>query len=501
MSVAKSVAMATAGAMLLGLAASGQSAQQQAATPPQNACAALQGLRDLPQTEVNSAQNVAATDGRPPFCEVQATIRPAPGSQIGVVYRLPPQWNGKLLALGGGGWMGDVTLQAATEGLNRGYATLQTDAGHTAGSGFDASAWAVDSKGEPNKPALEDFSHRAIHLMTERGKEVISRYYGRAAQRSYYQGCSTGGRMGLMEAQRHPTDFDGIIAGAPVYTLQTQTSAQLRTVAFEAAGARLLPAHLALINDASLRACDAKDGKADGVLRDPRACDFDPGPLQCAAGQSGDSCLTPAQVAAVRRVYAGEKAADGSVASYPLEKGSERGWARFVPSTAAGDPGANSGGMHALRGPLFGNPNFDLTRFTAADVATVRSSWLAREYEAGNAYLSTFTSRGGKLLLWHGFDDPGPSARGTVEYFEAATRATPGSANAIRLYLAPGVGHCAGGAGPDRVDWLTAMENWVEKNQAPDELPATKADSPLKWNLCPYPELPTGQADGTYACR
>jgi feruloyl esterase len=191
--------------------------------------------------------------------------------------------------------------------------------------------------------------------------------------------------------------------------LQTQTSAQLRTIAFEAPGARLQAAHLALINNAVLAACDAKDGAADGVLRDPRACDFDPGVLQCPVGQAGDGCLTAAQVAALRKVYAGERTRDGAAASYPLEKGGESGWARFVPATGQGDPGGNSGGMHALRGPLLGNPAFDLARFTAADVTTVRSSWLAGVYEANRPDISAFTGRGGKLILWHGFNDPGPA--------------------------------------------------------------------------------------------
>jgi feruloyl esterase len=468
---------------------------------PAVACTELAGNKSFAQTEVGKASIIAAANGLPAYCEVQATIRPEPGSEIVVVYRLPQDWNGKLLALGGGGWMGNVTLQAAREGLTRGYATLQTDAGHANGSGFDASAWAINADGSANQPKLKDFSYRAIHLMTERGKQLIATYYGKGASRAYYQGCSTGGRMGLMEVQRYPADFDGVIAGAPVYTLQTQTSAQLRTVAFEAAGARLAPAHLPLLQKAVLAACDAKDGAADGVLRDPRACDFDPGVLQCAAGQSGDACLSAVQVAAVRRVYAGEKTRDGVTAAYPLEKGGETGWARFVPSTGAGDPGSNSGGMHALRGPLFGNANFDMATFKADDASKVRSSWLAGIYEAKDPDIAAFAGRGGKLILYHGFSDPGPSARATVEYFEAVLKKTSQAQGATRLFLAPGMGHCSGGDGPDRVDWLGALENWVEKGAAPEQLPATKTNSTLAWNLCAYPKLPTGQPGGPYSCK
>jgi feruloyl esterase len=465
------------------------------------ACTALAGSTNFAQMQVAHSAVVPAANGLPSYCEVQAVIRPVAGSQIGVVYRLPDNWNRKVLSLGGGGWMGNITLQTAAEGLGRGYATLQTDAGHTAGTGFDASAWAINADGSANQPALEDFSHRAIHLMTVRGKDLVKNFYGAAPARAYYQGCSTGGRMGLMAVQRYPKDFDGVIAGAPVYTLQTQTSAQLRTLAFAAPGAKLLPQHLALINQAVLAACDAKDGAADGVLRDPRACDFDPAKLACSSGQAAESCLMPAQVAALRKVYTGEKMRSGAVASYPLDMGGETGWARFVPAISAGDPGGNSGGMYALRGPLLGNPNFDMATFTAETVGSVRSSWLANVYEAKNPLITPFIRKGGKLILWHGFSDPGPSARGTVEYYEAVLKATPRAADAMKLFLAPGVAHCGGGTGPDSVGWLAALENWVEKNQAPQELPATKADSKLAWNVCAYPKLPTGQAGGTYACQ
>ena len=479
------------------------SASLQAATPPDIAatCTALTGSKAFSQTQITHAAIVPAANNLPAYCEVQGVIRAVPGSEIGVVYRLPENWNHKLLALGGGGWMGNVTLQAAAEGLGKGYATMQTDGGHTSGTVFDASPWAINADGSANKVKLEDFSHRAIHLMTERGKQVAKTYYGNKASRSYYQGCSTGGRMGMMETQRYPKDFDGVIAGAPVYTLQTQTSAQLRTRAFSAPGARLSNAHLALINKAVLAACDARDGAADGVLRDPRACDFDPAVLACKAGQSPDSCLTPAQIAAMKKVYAGEKTQGGAVASYPLDMGGETGWARFVPATAAGDPGTNSGGLYALRGPLLGDGNFNMDSFTADTVPKVRSSWLADVYEARDADITRFVRNGGKLILWHGGNDPGPSPRGTVEYFEAALKATRNGNSSVRLFLAPGVGHCSGGAGPDRIDWLTALDNWVEKKTAPEQLPATKAGSTLAWNVCAYPKLPTGQADGTYACR
>ena len=168
---------------------------------------------------------------------------------------------------------------------------------------------------------------------------------------------------------------------------------------------------------------------------------------------------------------------------YPLEKGSETLWVRFVPSTEPGDPGSNSGGMHALRGPLFGNPQFDLGKFKPDDVPKVRSSWLEGVYEAGKPDISAFTGRGGKLILWHGSSDPGPSARGTLEYYDAAMVATPGAAEAVRLFLAPGVGHCRGGDGPDDIDGSPRSTTGSTRASACGTA-GDEADSPLAWMLC-----------------
>ncbi len=212
----------------------------------------------------------------PAYCEVAGTLSPAPGSQIGVVYRLPANWNGKMLGLGGGGWAGNVTLQAATPGLKAGYATASTNGGHPS-----TSPWDVDWSSNPE--SLTDFAYRAINQMTVAGKSVVQSYYGRKQDKAYFQGCSTGGRMALMEAQRFPDDYDAIIARAPVYTLQVQTSGVLRSKLVKEAGG-FSPGQLKLANDAVLGACDAKDGLKDGLINDPRA----------AAGAPGRSSARPA---------------------------------------------------------------------------------------------------------------------------------------------------------------------------------------------------------------
>lgn len=263
----------------------------------QDACSALAAPELFSHTTVTSAMSLAADaeTGAPAHCAVEATLSPVEGSTIGVVYRLPPpeEWNGKLLGLGGGGWAGNVRLATAIEGLERGYATLQTDGGHAAVSPFETT-WAADAEGRANMVAIEDFGHRAVHEMTARGKDIAAAYYGRAHDLAYWQGCSTGGRQGLMEVQRYPGDYDGVIAGAPVYDLMTQMNGWARARNFSAPERKLAPSHPALIAAAVLDACDAADGAEDGIVQDPRACDWDPAALACGADAADDSaCLTP----------------------------------------------------------------------------------------------------------------------------------------------------------------------------------------------------------------
>ncbi|MBO0749380.1 MAG: tannase/feruloyl esterase family alpha/beta hydrolase, partial [Porphyrobacter sp.] len=240
-----------------------------------------------------TAHYVAADPAKnlPAFCEVSGTLHPVARSNVGVVYRLPDAWNGKVYGIGGGGWIGNISLQGATDGLTRGYATMQTDGGHPIGNVWDNS-WAVD----PDK--AKDFSWRAIHEMTVAGKKVATAYYGRRFDNAYYVGCSTGGRMGLMEAQRFPDDYDAIVAGAPVYTLQTQTTGLMRTNVFSTPGAAFTADDLKLATDSALAECDATDGLKDGLINDPRSCHWDPATIECHGAKTA-SCLAAPQVAAL----------------------------------------------------------------------------------------------------------------------------------------------------------------------------------------------------------
>jgi feruloyl esterase len=457
----------------------------------QDACAAVRSAR-LPDTTIVSTQQVPADAqrGTPAFCEVRATISPVPASHITAVYRLPAMWNGKLLGIGGGGFAGNLNLDAAVDGLKRGYAVVQNDLGHSGAGALDPS-FAITKDGQPNTEGIIDFGHRATHLATLVGKQLVARFYGRTPQRAYWQGCSTGGRQGLAEVQRYPEDYDGVIAGAPVYTPLVYSNAILRVQAFHAKPeSNLLPAQVPLIHDAVLAACDAKDGVKDGILTDPRSCKWDPAELACKSGSSAPACLTPAQVETVRRVYDGVKTKNGAYAAMPLMRGGEADWVTRMIGTPRQPLGLNS----ALGAPFMAyivkhDPNYDIMTFDPDRDLPALSSGIAAEVHQQNANIAPFVRHGGKLLLWHGFNDPGPSPLSSIEYFDAVQKAVPAAKDSVRLFLAPGVLHCGGGPGPDRFDLLTALEQWVERGNPPASIIATKADSPMSRPLCPYPQV------------
>jgi feruloyl esterase len=352
--------------------------------------------------------------------------------------------------------------------------------------------------------------------MTTVGKAVVSRYYGKPQKRAYFQGCSTGGRQGLMEVQRFPDDYDGVISGAPVYSLLTQTSALLRNETFAAPGAALQAGQITRLHEAALAACDAQDGLKDGIVTDPRACVFDPATVQCKTEAPTPDCLTAAQVAAVRSIYSGVKTADGRTASYPLSRGSEASWSRFVVVAPVAGAQAGKGdagnGLGGLRARLFGNADYDLNAFEAErDLHRVRGGEFAGLYEAKNPNIAPFIARGGKLLLWHGFDDPGPSPLATIEYYDDVRQMTGSQANALdanlRLFLLSGVYHCRGGPGADGFDSLAALDRWVESGHSPDDMIATREDGKLSRPLCRYPTLPRYKGSGdpanaaSFQCR
>ncbi|MBT2185986.1 tannase/feruloyl esterase family alpha/beta hydrolase [Sphingobium nicotianae] len=477
-----------ASTLAAGLAAAPASAQQSGDEERCKAAAAGTVFGDAKADARWVGPDAAA--GLPGYCEVKGTLSPVAGSNIGVVFRLPADWNGKLLGIGGGGWAGNVTLAAAAQGLKAGYATAQTDGGHPSPEPW-TNDWVTNSE------AATDFAWRAISRMTVAGKALVRSYYGRAQSRAYFNGCSTGGRMALMEAQRFPADYDGIIAGAPVYSLQVQSSAILRNNGFARAG--FTEAQLKLVNASVLKACDGKDGALDGIIAQPRACAWQPTVLACKPGRAGANCLSAAQVATLRTMYAGIRAPDGSYAQLPLSKGGELGWSRFINVAGTGNNQANGGGMPGLAPVLFGTRAVDFNKLDPmTDVPEARASTFAKAYEATDPDLTAFFAHGGKLLLWHGESDPGPSPVGTLDYARAVQKGdAAGAAANMRTYMLPGVEHCRGGPGADTVDWLATLDQWVDKGQAPATLTATKADSPMTRPVCAWPQVAqrTGKGD------
>lgn len=436
-----------------------------------------------------TAEWVDASEDHPAFCELKGTESPVEGSTIGVVYRFPAEWNGKLLGLGGGGWAGNVTLQAATQGLSKGFATMQTDGGN-AGTDVWANSWVAE-----RPESAMDFSQRAVHIMTVTGKEFAEKYYGQPHSMAIFQGCSTGGRMALMEAQRYPTDYDAIIAGAPVYTLQVQTSAVFRNQAFAQSGGFSIE-DLQLAQSSALAQCDATDGLEDGIINDPASCDWQPSSLQC-EGDKDASCLTSGQVAALESVYNGSKASDDSWTMHPMRKGGEAGWAFFVGTDGSGADPTGGGGLANLFPLFFGaNNTVTLGNYNEANYLATRSSDFARMYEAQSADLSEFFANGGRLMLWHGESDPGPSPVGSNEYAQAVMAQNPAAADQFRYFTLTGVGHCAGGPGADMVDYLAAMHDWVSSGTAPERLIGTKADGSLTRPHCAWPNVARFEGEG-----
>jgi feruloyl esterase len=413
----------------------------------------------------------------PAHCRVAIVMRPSSDSHIEAEVWLPAEWNGKLQAVGNGGWAGTISYAAMARALQEGYATASTDTGHKGGS----STFAI---GHPEK--LIDFGHRAVHEMAVQSKAIITAYYKRAARLSYWNGCSTGGRQGLMAAQKYPDDFDAILAGAPAnnhsrlgVSRLAVSVPPLREPAFAVPAAKL-----ALVTRAVLDACDTNDGVKDAVLNDPRACTFDVGRLQCASGDS-DSCLTAPQIETMKRAYAPVKLANGELVFPGKEPGSETSWGMV---SGSADTLSVTALQIAHADATWDPKSFSLERDLAMALEKVGSV-----VAATNADLRAFKARGGKLLLYHGWNDGLISAGNTVNYFESVVKEMGrGQDDWLRLFMMPGVGHCSGGAGPDQVNWMAALERWRESGKAPDRIEAARvAGNRIETTrpLCPYPQI------------
>jgi len=426
----------------------------------------------------------------PEFCRVALTLTPSSDSDIKVEVWLPANdWNGKFQAVGNGGWAGVISYAAMADAIRGGYATASTDTGHVGGRG----AFAL---GHPEK--LIDFSWRSEHEMTVKAKAIVEAFYGSAPKLSYWNGCSTGGRQGLKEAQKFADDYDGIIAGAPAN--RTAFGMWVAHAVLADPASYIPAAKYALVHQAALAACDALDGVKDGVIDDPRTCAFDPNVLLCHDGD-GASCLTAPQVTAVKKMYSPPLQ---PVTRRPLFNalvpGTELGWGALA---SGPEPSALISDQY--RYVVFKDPDWDWKTFDFTRDVVRGDQPENVVMNATDPDMKRFFARGGKLLLYHGWSDPLVPTLNTITYYDRVVQNLGGAAHAadkVRLFLAPGMGHCGGGEGPNAFDKVGALEQWVEHGKAPDALIASHAtDGTIDRTrpLCAYPQVAKYKGTGSIA--
>ena len=465
-------------------------------TTAKAACEALTG-RVIEGGEVVSAQLVAATTaGAPEHCAITGRIA---GSSINFAARLPSNWNEKAVMGASYGFQGSLDIGYAPEGnplpLTKGYVEYITDTGHE-GTTYDSS-FATQPE------ALANFNGLSHQRTTEAVKGIIKEYFGRAPQRTYFEGCSGGGHVALVMAQRHPGLFDGIIAGAPGGNwIGTWLGWQRPARALVLPGAVLSQAKLATLSKAVLAQCDKVDGIEDGVVSRPLACSFDPEPLRC-TGTDNDNCLTGPQINVIKEYTSDTRFSDGSL----LVKGSRLVGNEDDPNNLAywatpdGGPAPFKTALAAMVGFLTRNPNADpLTYSIPDDELNIRDLGNLMDTWPGN--LSAFGARGGKLIIWNGTADTPVPFENQILYYDGAVASLGGAANAqqtVRAYFPPGVSHCGGGAGADRFDYLNALDRWVTMNEPPDGKEITKVINGSKAYsrpLCAYPTWPQYKGTG-----
>ena len=420
----------------------------------------------------------------PKLCRVVAVASPTPQSHINLEVWIPAeeQWNGKLLGTANGGFAGSIPYAAMAAGALRGYATVGTDTGHSA----DQMEFGRNS---PEK--IVDWAYRSVHIMTTTAKLVVRNHRGRFPQRSYFNGCSTGGQQALSEVQRFPEDYDGIVAGAPGNNRKRLIYGFLwswQALHTDDGKPRLTSGHLRMITRHARAACDRIDGLQDGLIDDPRHCDFDPGALLC-KGDATDSCLTGEQIAAVRAVYRGaSRAKSGEQIFVGWPRGSEEGWQRYL--LAPPEPMR----LGLFRDFGFHDPHWDWRSFDWDRDIDYLDAQLPH-LDATSRDLRAFQGRGGKIIMYAGGADAVVPAQDTIDYFEAVASEMGGLATVqdfFRLFLVPGMGHCGGEVSLDTFAALTALERWVERGHRPQGLLAEQRREGQVVRtrpLCAYPEI------------
>ena len=480
----------------------------------------------LPATTVTTAESVPAGafkpgEGQPianlpAFCRVAGVIKPSDDSNIQFEVWMPASgWNGKFQGIGNGGFAGSISYPQMGGAVRNGYATASTDTGHAAG-GTNAN-WAL---AHPQK--VIDFGYRAIHETADKAKAIIRAYYGDAPKRSYFSSCSNGGRQALMEAQRFPADYDGIIAGAPAnYWTHLLTGAVWDMQALADPPSYIPSSKLPAIEAATLAACDGLDGVKDGVIDNPARCHFDPSTLLC-QGPESDSCLTAPQVAALEKIYSGPKNSKGEQVFPGYSPGGETGqggWSAWITGAGPGKSLQYAFGSQFFINMVYSDPAWDLKKFSVDRDVKVADDGVARYLNATDPDLKPFKQRGGKLILYHGWSDAAIPPTNAINYYQSVV-AKMGAKNSdafVRLFMVPGMQHCAGGPGPSSFgqnvgptgdamhDVYTALERWVEQGIAPEQIIATKyktGTNPASGvertrPLCAYPKVASWKGTGS----
>jgi len=470
-------------------------------------CASCEQLHDLflPGATLTAESVVDGDLGS--YCRVSITSTSVPDSEIHSEVWLPAaeKWNGKLLGTGNGGYSSQMDVRAMRAALLQGYVVTGSDTGHSGG----------DLKfglGHPVK--IDDWAYRAVHVMTRTAKLVLRSYYAHLPEHAYFSGCSTGGQQALSEAQRYPDDYDGIVAGDPGNDRIHLNAGFLwswRALQY-APGADLPLAKLSLLYNAVMRSCDGLDGVNDGIITDPTRCHFDPAALLC-KDTDRESCLTAAQVEAVRKIYAGaynprtgEQIFPGWVRGSELLPDGSGSWAGYFvdkPEPARVD---------FWRYWIFDDPHWEPKTFDFdRDIAFADQA--LPQVSAVNPDLTAFNRRGGKLLIYQGWADPVVPPEDTLHYYESVQRAM-GAKTAgpfALLFMVPGMGHCGGGPGPSKFDSLEQIDNWVATNRAPRRIVAQHFDKAGSVDrtrpICPYPQQPVYKGSGStdkaanFVCR
>jgi feruloyl esterase len=434
----------------------------------------------------------------PAFCRVVAIMKPTADSDIGAEVWLPvADWNGRFLAVGSGGWGGSIAYDEMADALRRGYATSATDDGHTGrGAGFIV--------GHPEKFA--DFAYRSEHEMTVEAKILVRAFYGRAPRYSYWNGCSGGGREGLLQAYRYPDEFDGIIAGDPANIRRNGWALWLAVQTFKDPSAYIPPDKYPMIHRFVLDACDANDGLKDGLIENPESCHVEFSSLQC-KGPDGPNCLTIRQIQTAQTIISPATTSTGKILFPRLEPGTELRWDRL-----AGGPRPADLFLDEFRYVVYQNPNWDWRTFDL-ERDSAKAHEIDKDVDELDPHLAAFAKHGGKLLLYHGWADQQVAPGSSIEFYKSVVSlsADPEHAsNWVRLFMVPGMGHCLGGEGLDAFDKVSVMEQWAEQGKLPTQITAAHrtADKVDRTRpLCPYPQVAryngTGNIDdaSNFTCR